>query len=348
MREKLLTYLQSLQENNLAFFAFRELGSDDVNIHHQTDNLLHNTPTDSLSYVVFNKFKNTNSQVFISSQIIKRFKYNRNAITSELDSINLANDGKNNHLAMVKKAIISLENTALEKVVLSRKQDFKNTQNFQSIFLKALDIYTDAHVYFFHHPKVGSWIGATPETLLSIENHKLKTMSLAGTAIYKEGLNHIWGEKEIEEQQIVTDYITTALKAQHCKEITATPVTTVRAGNLIHLKSVITATIKDNLDSNSLLNALHPTPAVCGLPVDLAKDFIHDHENYDREFYTGYFGIVNKKLNNEKYYVNLRCMKLSNTTATLYVGGGITASSNAMDEYQETVEKLKTMARLLL
>ena len=54
-------------------------------------------------------------------------------------------------------------------------------------------------------PGVGRWIGATPETLLDCDGVSLTTMALAGTR--KAGAREPWGQKEQEEQQIVTDYI---------------------------------------------------------------------------------------------------------------------------------------------
>ncbi len=347
MREKLLTYLQSLQENNLTFFALSKSGEDEVVVMHQKDDSIHFKPSDILSYVVFNKYQNTNNQIFINNEVIKKFTIEPSASPQQKTDFNLVNTYKNEHVELVETAISTLKNTDLEKVVVSRKQDFSISENFETIYLNALDHYPSANVYFFHHPKVGTWIGATPETLLQVQENKLKTMSLAGTAVYREGEIHQWGNKEQEEQQIVTDYIMNQLQTSGCTEIHATAPKTAKAGSLIHLKSSITAQVSSDKHVSEVLNKLHPTPAVCGLPTQLAQQFIENHENYDREFYTGYFGIVDRDLDIQDYYVNLRCMKLSKNTATIYVGGGITASSNAEDEYQETVEKLKTMARLI-
>lgn len=348
MREKLLSYLSSLQENNLAFFAFRKSGDDEVIIRHQKDDYVHKTVADKLSYVIFDKYQNTKNQLIINSEVIKKFTLVSFDSVKPSVPVQLPEYGKDVHVAMVEKAIIALQTTTLEKVVLSRKQDIEITQDFESIYLNALDSYKKANVYFFHHPQIGTWIGATPETLLTVHNNHISTMSLAGTAIYKDGVTHEWGKKELEEQQIVTDYIKKQLNESGCDDIVASPVATAQAGNLIHLKSSITAQLSKNTTVSQVLHNLHPTPAVCGLPIDLAKDFIQNHENYDREFYTGYFGIVDHEAKQEDYYVNLRCMQLTRNMATLYVGGGITSSSDATDEYQETVEKLKTMGSILL
>ena len=95
-----------------------------------------------------------------------------------------------------------------------------------------------------------------------------------------------------------------------------------------------------------VLEALHPTPAVCGLPTGKAKNFISRNEGYDREYYTGYLGRVTTGLNTQ-LYVNLRCMKINVNKAQVYVGGGITSDSIPEHEWEETVAKSKTIKKVL-
>ena len=102
-----------------------------------------------------------------------------------------------------------------------------------------------------------------------------------------------------------------------------------------------------------LLNKLHPTPAVCGLPKETAKNFILEHEGYDRSFYTGFLGEINLNSGGEKsanthLFVNLRCMELFEDKAVLFVGGGITNDSNNEKEWEETVAKSSTMKAILI
>lgn len=95
-----------------------------------------------------------------------------------------------------------------------------------------------------------------------------------------------------------------------------------------------------------LINALHPTPAVCGLPKAVAEAFILQNENYDRSYYSGYLGELNL---NERtsLFVNLRCVELENNLASIYVGGGITADSIPENEWEETVSKAEVMKKVL-
>jgi isochorismate synthase len=116
-----------------------------------------------------------------------------------------------------------------------------------------------------------------------------------------------------------------------------------------------------------LVTALHPTPAVCGLPLTDAKRFIQDNEKYQRAYYTGFLGELNYKeertrnrnrrnqensayrsvVRTSELYVNLRCMQKVGDSFIIYVGGGITADSDPKKEWQETESKAQTMLRLL-
>ena len=102
----------------------------------------------------------------------------------------------------------------------------------------------------------------------------------------------------------------------------------------------------------NLIDKLHPTPAVCGLPKETAKQFILKNEGYDREFYTGFLGELNIdfrtfKKDNSDLFVNLRCMEVEKNTATIYVGCGITKDSIPEMEYIETVNKSMTIRKVV-
>jgi isochorismate synthase len=270
------------------------------------------------------------------------------------------------HMRLIQKGIKSIHEKHLQKVVLSRCESvtFSEDQSI-SIFKKLLQAYPNAFVYCWFHPKVGLWLGATPETLISISGNRFKTMALAGTQPYKDTLDISWQNKEKEEQQLVTDYIESQLKSS-VDSLTITEPKTIKAGNLLHLQSNVAGILKTDL--LSILNKLHPTPAVCGLPVKEAKSFILQNESYNREYYTGFLGELNLKettsrntnkrnVENNAYssvktvshlYVNLRCMQIKNKQALIYVGGGITKDSNPEFEWDETVSKSETMKRVLM
>ena len=195
------------------------------------------------------------------------------------------------------------------------------------------------------HPRVGLWMGASPERLISISQNKFKTMALAGTQRYINSINVIWKEKECQEQQFVTDYILENIKLS-INAIQVSEAYTVQAGNLLHIRTDISGELKSCSSLDNLVASLHPTPAVCGLPQKNAVKFISENETYDRSYYTGYLGELNIE-NNVNLFVNLRCIQLINNTASIYIGGGITKDSNAKNEWKETVSKAEVMKKVL-
>lgn len=335
----------------------------------QKDDSLHKTETFSESGFVFAPFDFKNLSIVLpeahcdfSSLEISDLKINEETKDAIISSTN-----KNPHINLISKGIETIRNGELKKVVLSRYEikEFED-QNPILIFKRLFNTYKNAMVYCWYHPKVGLWLGATPELLFKVEGKQLTTISLAGTQSYKENSEPNWTTKEIEEQQIVTDYITKQIKP-YTKQINISDVETIRAGNLLHLKSRIISLIDDCSNLKSIIEALHPTPAVCGLPKEAAKDFILQNENYNREYYTGFLGELNLKTSKTRntnrrnvensaytvvktqsnFYVNLRCMQIKESKAFIYVGGGITKASNPEKEWEETVNKTKTIGNVL-
>nr|WP_292963839.1 MULTISPECIES: chorismate-binding protein [unclassified Allomuricauda] len=259
----------------------------------------------------------------------------------------LDESGKDVHVNLVKNGIKEIQKGRLQKVVLSRKIEVPLTKSPINIFKTLLAKYPNAFGYLFHHPKVGIWCGATPETLVKVKNKELLTMALAATLPYKKEERPKWGSKEIEEQQMVSEYIGDKL-AHTMEHLEMDEVESVRAGNLWHLRSEIRGTMLPNIKTMEVVMALHPTPAVCGIPTEEAKQFIQSNETYQRTYYTGFLGELNLGQQGEtSLYVNLRCMELKDGTASIFVGGGITEASDPESEWIETQNKSKTMLGIL-
>lgn len=255
---------------------------------------------------------------------------------------------KKQHISLVEETIQHLKDKRLSKIVVSRKTTLPIKNINFSILLKTLfEMYPSTFRYLWFHPETGIWCGATPELLMSAENGSFKTMALAGTQPHNKSENPNWSEKERIEHQYVVDDITKNLsKALSFFKISKTE--SHRAGPLMHLKTDITGVLRKKMyPYNSLLKALHPTPAVCGTPTKNAKLFINKNEGYHREFYTGFLGLITTYQEFSALYVNLRCMKIENNTAHLFVGGGITEDSNPKAEWEETENKLQTMLTVL-
>ena len=261
-------------------------------------------------------------------------------------------NGKEAFENLVQKGIDAIENGSFQKVVLSRKEIVAvENLDFTVVFERLLQTYPTAFNYCWFHPKVGMWIGATPEQLLKADGLKINTVALAGTQKYEKDKEVIWGEKEIEEQKIVTDFIADNLKDITSELSTSKPYT-LKAGTILHIKTDIEAVLNPENNLKKVLQILHPTPAVCGLPKAVSRDFILENEGYKREFYSGFLGELNKDFvtaeNKSDLFVNLRCMQIKESQAHLYIGCGVTKDSVPEKEFVETANKAVTMKRILL
>lgn len=188
-------------------------------------------------------------------------------------------------------------------------------------------------------------MGASPETLLSINKGVLKTMALAGTLPYTENTTPNWTSKEIDEQQMVTDFIQSQLETVFPKDsISSSPPYTKRAGNLVHLCSDFEVTVASTTPME-IVRLLHPTPAVAGVPVKQSLAFLSTHETHNRSYYAGFFGPIQDSSIN--LFVNLRCAQLAKDKLLLYAGGGITAESVKEAEWQESIRKTETLLKVL-
>ena len=250
---------------------------------------------------------------------------------------------------LVSKGIDFLNNKYFSKVVLSRKQAFE-IENVSLIecFENALYLYPTAFNYLLFQPKFGFWIGATPEQLIRVEDSSFETVSLAGTQVFAEPI--LWKSKEIEEQALVTEYIR-EIVGRFSTSIKVSEPQTVQAGHLAHLKTYFTGKLNPEASLQELILNLHPTPAVCGLPKHSAYQFILENEKYTRNLYAGFLGEWQFKTENNQsntnLFVNLRCMQFLKNKANIYVGCGVTKESQPEAEFFETVQKSKTMKRLL-
>ena len=351
MVEKLLKMLKKAQENlseKLPFVLYAKPFSDEVNGIFQKDNSLNFLENFSQSGFVFAPFDDSEKSVLIpfeSSEFIQE-QWNESQSSESLFSDNPYSESDKNHFEeLVKKMISEIEKGKISKIVASRKEDFSpDNLNVFQLFQRMFYKYPTAFRYCFFHPKTGLWLGATPEKLLSVEKNVLQTMAYAGTQKFEGNINVKWEEKEKQEQQFVTDFIVKNLESESEKIELSEPFTS-QAGTLLHIRTDIKAVLKNNFSLEKIIKKMHPTPAVCGFPKDLAKSFILKNENYNRSFYSGFLGELNVNKATE-FYVNLRCMEISDKKVRFYIGCGITKDSNPEKEFFETVNKSVTMRSL--
>lgn len=259
----------------------------------------------------------------------------------------------------VTEAVAAISRGELSKVVLSRTKTLAHSPEFQPFkaFQKLCAAYPSAFVSLVNlSDRDEMWLGATPETLVALdEAGTFRTAALAGTQSALADGEIIsphdirWGQKEIQEQALVSRYIIECFKKIRLREYLESGPRTVRAGNLYHLRTdfaVNTQAVNFPELGTVMLKLLHPTSAVCGMPKEPAMQFIQAVEGYDRSFYSGYLGPVNVD-HESGLFVNLRTLRLADGQATFFAGAGITEDSDPQREWDETEMKCDTLLSVL-
>ncbi len=269
-----------------------------------------------------------------------------NSKRDRVKSEKVKNIDRNEYNEIFQQFYETLQNGNLKKLVLSRSKSVTKNKNFSpgATFYRAMKKYIHSYVFLFHTPKSGTWIGSTPEMILSGSGDDWQTVAIAGTRYPNKG-SISWDDKNLREQHLVTSYLLNQLSSFNIKPEINGPYTT-KVSNLAHLKTDLFFNLPNTDELGKLLKSLHPTPAVSGLPKDDAYRFIVEHEGYDRSYYTGFLGMIDRD-KETNLYVNLRSLKVGENFLTLYSGSGLVLTSTSKDEWKETEQKLKTMSSIV-
>lgn len=248
------------------------------------------------------------------------------------------------------------------KIVLARQTEVAgDTIAPYQLFCKACESYPRMYISLFSTPKSGTWLIATPEILLENTGDTWRTIALAGTMKLDgkmmsfdmptaannslRSADILWSEKNIQEQRFVATYIMECLE-HFSDDIQEIGPKTTRAANLIHLRSDFLFSMDESVFLGDLIAALHPTPAVCGLPKNSAREFILRNESAPRCYYSGFSGPLQSEMGTH-LFVSLRCMQMVDGSSLLYAGGGLLADSCEQQEWEETEAKLETIRKII-
>lgn len=360
--EELLDNICQAKDRDFPFALYRKPQSNQIEAIIQNDHQLEYALDFKESGFVMAPFNFSNDAVLFREDNSKRLSCRYFSeelpefeVSTTIKKEIIQTDAKEKHMELVSKGISGIRKGNFEKVVLSRSEGVPlDTFDIPGLFSRMLASYPSAFVYIWFHPQIGLWAGASPETLLKTQGREIRTMSLAGTQKFKGSLEVSWGQKEIREQQIVTAHI---IESMEGISLDIGKTYTKKAGNLLHLCNDIVGTLDVESNLSELIAKLHPTAAVCGFPKEKVREFILKNEGYNRSYYTGFIGELNRRGSgidemslSSHLFVNLRCMKIlekPSLKALLYVGGGITAASLPESEWEETVQKSKVMKSVL-
>ena len=242
------------------------------------------------------------------------------------------------YLDYVKQCLEQIAQSIATKVVPARTKFYEIANpDMDSAFDYLLAKNPAAFVYHLQSARFGTWLGATPELLLYQKNNSVETVSLAGTLGPE---NAHFNQKERDEQQIVTDYIKVVMHEAGGQLTQIGDAQPLIANRVTHLQTRLTFHFNETPSPDNLAIRLHPTPAVCGFPKDVATNFINDKET-DRSLYSGYIGTMSR--NESQLFVNLRCGRVYSNGVLLYAGAGVVNGSVPAKELEETERKMQTI-----
>ena len=198
-----------------------------------------------------------------------------------------------------------------------------------------------------------AFVAASPERLFGRVGRTVRSEAVAGTcARGPDGPSDdsladrlLASDKNRREHDIVTRCIESALRPLTSELSAAASPRVIRCAHVQHLSTPISGELREGVDDGTVLGRLHPTPAVCGLPVGEARSFIEAHEPFPRGMYAGAVGIVTA--GESEFAVGIRSALIDGDTLTAFAGAGIVDGSEADAEWLETARKLESFDVLL-
>lgn len=266
----------------------------------------------------------------------------RRLFTRRFDAPRSNHIGPASYEDRVRAALTSIDAGEVEKVVVAREE-----------ILPAADVAATLEELRWRYPScwvfavndgVDTFLGATPELLARVRHQTLETCALAGTSAPGDEAG-LRTEKNLREHRHVIDAICDNLAPLVTRIDVAEHPRTMRLANVQHLRTPITAELRPGVDAEEVVDALHPTPAVCGTPRTAARELIAELEPFDRGLYTGVVGYSNE--HEAEFVVAIRSALCTPAATHVYAGAGIVAGSIPADEDAETLAKLRAVSDAL-
>ena len=257
----------------------------------------------------------------------------------------------------VQKALALIQHQQLNKIVLAHAIEATAPKAFQ--VMESLNnlrqLHPDCYVFSVSNGQGQTFIGASPERLLGIRDRELSTDALAGSAprgnttsqdaqLAQALLN---SPKEQHEHQVVIDFVSQSLSRLGLMPRYAPQPGLLQLANIQHLWTPVQATLSNGIHPLQILAALHPTPAVAGVPRDLACEQIRRCETFERALYAAPLGWIDHQENSE-FIVGIRSALIEGRRARLYAGAGIVAGSDPERELAEIRLKLQALLAALV
>ncbi|MFU8927126.1 isochorismate synthase [Acinetobacter puyangensis] len=247
----------------------------------------------------------------------------------------------------------------LKKAVLARAMDLSLDERIDivDVFCHLLDTNPEGYTFALSQQpqKQGWFMGASPELLIAKQNEQIFSHPVAGTlarhpdqAIDNARAAELLASAKDQHEhamviEAIADQLTPFCKTLHIPKQPAL----LQTQTLWHLATKIQGTVKDpDLHIFDLVSILHPTPAVCGEPAQLARELIASLEPFHRSLFAGAIGWSDAQ-GNGAWSVTVRCGRIFEQQIRLYAGAGIVSASKPELELNETAAKFQTMLNAL-
>ena len=264
------------------------------------------------------------------------------------------NENKRNWSEVAEKAIDAISKKYFRKLVVSRKHtcEINSPINTRNLLSALADRYPGCTIISYVEDGL-QFISVTPERLLSLDAGCLQSDAIGGTlaedevALYTDVTDpqSVTATKLKEEHDIIVEEICRRLEPL-CEPLKVPPVPNLKKlHNIYHLETPVSGKLRSKQTVLSLMEQLHPTPAIAGFPSIESVKWIRDNEKHRRGWYAGAFGLMHGDQSGE-VSVLLRCALFGQTEVNVYAGAGLVAESDVDLEWQETELKMKAILDL--
>ena len=257
---------------------------------------------------------------------------------------NLSNDWKTQYRDSLAKGIELINTGDLDKLVLATRQSLSLRKSLDPLNLLArLRVQQNNSCRFLWQKNYNeSFFGASPERLISLNQNHLLIDALAGTAKKgDDGKELLSSSKDLREHYFVVNSIVEQLLRKGIKASHSSQPKLINQGHLIHLHTLIKACVKKKSPLD-LVEALHPTPAVAGLPLSKSLSWLRALEPFDRQTYASPIGWIDKNQNSE-FRVAIRYGQVKGFKLKLFAGAGLVKGSTVEEEIQEVALKFEVL-----
>ncbi|MGF1540322.1 MAG: isochorismate synthase MenF [Pleurocapsa sp.] len=303
--------------------------------------------------------KNIRERLEKSIKIIDWRELEKLEISSDRDTFAIpSTETKNSDYfkSVVTSALNSIAVDEFSKIVIAHTTDIQSSEPFQLIasLNNLRKIHPDCYIFSTSNGKGQNFIGASPERLISIQNKQLVSDALAGSAPRGKTTSEdahlasllLKSRKEKREHQAVSDFIMERLRSLGLKP-QQLPLQLLKLSSIQHLWTPIYAHLPGDIEPLEIIEQLHPTPAVAGVPTAIVCNKIRDYEQFDRSLYAAPLGWIDSQGNCE-FVVGIRSALIDGNCARLYAGAGIVSGSNPNKEFAEVQLKLQSLIDALV